>query len=1354
MYKKTRILIVFLFVYSLLNAQPSILIKPIPDDNQLPSSSVPRIFQDKEGFLWFGTLDGLCRHDGSRLHVFRSDSKNPNLLSNNEITYIAEDSNNHLWIGTRKGMNILDKANFKITPFNTEELTGQPIRWIHTASDKTIWVGAGNKLLRYKPDFSLIKDYKDSFSYSSINSIYEDKDHNLWVMMWRNGLFKYNPEQNSFEKMPPIGTEDNPFRMYQDNWGNHWIATWGDGVFQYNPNGKEDIYIPQKVEKKEVQSEENHFFGIVQDNKYEYIWLLSSSGLYALRYDDDNRIEEVDVSYLFTEFNNIYSDIIKDNKGNLWIGTFSEGVFSINFDQPQIKNYPIASIKKQIGFTTRITSLHEDTDGDIWINQDRRGLGIYNPATEQVSFFQEHKSLQGNNAFISVSCFEETLANPGQVWVGSEYYPVIYILKKEKDILSIGKEYDLSRYTKNPGNPRKFHEDKRGNVWIVTSAGLLFKPFDADTIIPVSFSLGEITDITEDSYGNIWTSSRNYGIFSIPTQRDKGIDEAAVVNYNKNNSILESNNAEAIHADVNGNIWIGTKEGSVFLYSMLADEFQDITHTFNMINEGIFNILSDYYGHIWISTNKRIVEFNPRNRVTKEYSIADAEILVNSFVANSYCINKNGEILYGGNKGISAFTPSEKITRNSDMAKVYITDVKINNQSLLEENPDGRLDVMKLQLTINPEDKNIEIYFSSLDYNNPHKVIYAYKLNGVDNDWVYTSGSRQFAVYNQLKKGNYTFSVKAMDENGLWSDRVTNLELHKRPALYETWWAYLIYTLIAFTILRLIYKFGKNRIELRNDLRITQIEKEKTEELTQMKLRYFTNISHDFLTPLTILSCLIDDAEMNFKGQITQFDAMRSNINRLRRLLQQVLDFRKVESGNMKLKISNGDIVLFIRDVCYTNFTPLMKKKNIEFTFHSTPFHIDAWFDTDKIDKIIFNLLSNAFKYTPDNGKVEVNLYKYDVESNSYLKIEIKDSGVGISREDINKIFTRFYSNKMNDAGKSNGIGLNLTKDLVELHHGAILVSSKAGEGSIFTVNIPIDKESYTSSDVEDKITILDKNKDIYLSDSSIEEHMTDTPIESQDRQVAIQVLLVEDNEELLHLMRNILSKQYTIKTATNGKEALALIDEPDNDIDIVISDVMMPEMDGLELCRALKKNIETCHIPIILLTAKNRTEDRIECYNAGADGYISKPFEMKVLEARISNFISNKRAKQQEFQANKEINITTLEYPSMDEEFLNKAIEIIEQNLSDSEFDVSVFAKELHLSKSTLYRKLKNMTGLSPVEFIRNIRLKHACQILKNQSIPISEVAYTVGFSDPNYFAQCFKTEFNITPKDYRKKN
>jgi DNA-binding response OmpR family regulator/anti-sigma regulatory factor (Ser/Thr protein kinase) len=500
-----------------------------------------------------------------------------------------------------------------------------------------------------------------------------------------------------------------------------------------------------------------------------------------------------------------------------------------------------------------------------------------------------------------------------------------------------------------------------------------------------------------------------------------------------------------------------------------------------------------------------------------------------------------------------------------------------------------------------------------------------------------------------------------------------------------------------------------------------------------------------------VLIGIIDLAEIknNPGAPNSMYEDRRNNIwiSTKSNLFVKLYGSDRIQHVDFPLKDLSGMTEDTKGDLCYNHFLTLMKKKNINFLFSSNPNQMQAYFDADKIDKIIFNLLSNAFKYTPENGEVKIELKPFVREERKYLKIQISDTGTGIAPEDLNKIFVRFYNNKMKEAGETNGIGLNLTKELVEIHHGTISVNSQVDVGTVFTIEIPIDRDSYSELELnvaEQTILYEQTVERIAIEDQAATEK-EDVPGKSKTN-----IMLVEDNEELLLLMQEILSKHYHIILAGNGKEALEAVRE--NEVDVIVSDVMMPEIDGLELCRILKTNLETSHIPVILLTAKDTTNDRIECYNAGADAYISKPFELKVLEARINNFIANKKDRQMEFKSDFEINISKLEYPSLDEQFLKNAVSLIEQHLDASDFDINKMADKLNLSKSSLYRKIKSITDLSPRDFIRNIRLKHACLLLKDKSISIAEVAYSVGFSDPKYFTVCFKQEFNITPKEYQK--
>ena len=962
-------------------------------------------------------------------------------------------------------------------------------------------------------------------------------------------------------------------------------------------------------------------------------------------------------------------------------------------------------------------------------------------------FYTDIPSLKNIANLKNVSCITSVpLLN--EIWLGSEYYPEIYKVKKDKKGVELLGTLKLTDYVDNSGFPRLFYTDSNHNLWVGTTKGILVKPAKEKILQDTKFPFVDIIGIREGKDGSLWISTRKQGVYNAKISSDLTLEEKNLRNLKTHAEGVISDNIGAICVDDNGLVWMGSQDGDVFTYDPQTNKVENLSDMFDMLEEGIFNIITDQLGHIWISTNKRVIEYDPKNGGIMDYSTM-TDVMVNSFMPNSYYKTRSGKILYGGNKGISVFTPYDHLSDNPRRIRTMVSDVKIDGVSSLLEKNNQRFNLRSQIISLNAGDKNIEIDFSSLNYAFPDKIKYAYKMDGVDDDWVYVRGDRQFAFYNQLPKGKRTFYLKTTDVNGLWSNYIAEVQVFKQPAFYETLWAYLFYIVFTLLCLYLFYHRMKRRIQLRHELRIAQIDKEKSEELVQTKLRYFTNISHDLLTPLTIITCLIDDAEMTNGSRISQLTMIRSNVNKLRRLLQQILDFRKVESGNMKLSVSKSDVISFIDDVCKIHFTPLMRKKNQTFTFLTEDRHLMAYFDRDKLDKIVSNLLSNAYKYTANGGNIKLIVDSYWESENHHLRIQVVDTGEGIAPADLENVFKRFYTINKGDESESNGIGLSLTKDLVELHHGTINVESELGKGSTFTVDLPINKDSYQEDElISEHISANGINTDLILE----KEELIDSKVgEGEDAQIAdVHLLLVEDNEELLFLMEKILSKHYHVLIAKDGLEALNVI--KDNEIDIIISDVMMPEMDGLEFCRALKSNLETSHIPIILLTAKNTVEDRIECYNAGADGYISKPFELKILEARINNFIMHKKNKQEEFRSNVEVNIDSLEPSSIDKEFLDKVISVINSNMSEGDFDVVQLADALAVSKSSLYRKMKLATGLSPIEFIRNIRLKHGSQLLKDKSISVAEVAYECGFSNPKYFATCFKEEFGVTPKEYQK--
>lgn len=1320
-------------------------------NDKLPSNSVIRIFDDKEGYMWFGTKDGLCRFDGYDMKVFRSSALTPGKLSNNEIQCIAEDNDQQLWIGTFEGINIIDKKSYSIRHFENEFVRKERINSILSDSKGYIWIGtSSNGVLHMNPKTGEFKRYttdKNSplkLKSNNISNIYEDHEGRIWISSWKSGLCYIDKNQTHVTNISKIGINDNPFRIYQDKDKMIWVCTWGDGIFNIDNVGKPNMLVhPIQLAKNSGSHLDAIVYSITQDDKFGYIWVVTFSGLSLIDKQADGTYKLIDTGTLFNETSNkLFHVINKDHRGNLWIGSVGDGLYKLDFNKPSIQNYPLNEIKTSLNVQSYVTRFCENNDGNVYIAINRIGLFLFNPKTGVVSrpLDAVAKSLG------SISAIKH-IKSTNEIWVANEGEDLIHIFKtdnsgtlKQTGILPLSK---LSGERENTIS--NLFEDSKGNVWIGTNTGLYQKPINS-VLKLISNQIYNVNAIGEDSEQNILVGTEKEGLFLLKTIARGGKTSYGISKMNLSIDTYQSLSVQTICCKKNGEVYIGTKEGCIYYYNKQNKTASDISGLYGITDEGILDILEDNYGFLWISTIKRIVRYNPETHAATYYSNNDG-LLVSSFFKDARIKLKSGQIFFGGNKGISAFNPANLSTTIKPIKQhVAITDILIQNKSIFDDESNLHFDAEKNRVTLKYSENNLSIEFSALDYSSASKIQYAYKLSGVDNSWNYVGNNRRFVNYANLPEGKYEFNVKASDENGLWSDKITTLEVVIKPPLYRSWWAYLIYLGIMMAAGYFSTRTVANRIRLRNELKISHIEKEKSEELAQTKLRYFTNISHELLTPLTIIMLLIESLQHKNKEDSAQFEIMKDTVLRLKRLIQQILVFRKTETGNMKLKIVKNDIIAFVNNICQSNFRPLVTEKEINFSFDVEYDSYMAYFDPDKLDKIIYNLLSNAFKHTPRGGTIAVKMSLIPRYEETILRLSVSDTGDGIAEEDIPHIFKRFYISSSADQSQSHGIGLALTSDLLQLHKGKIEVKSQLNEGAVFTIEIPVSASAYTEEELSsDDLQVIDLPEIPDILDATSTFEMD----EESDKIEDYSMLIVEDNKDLRNLISDHFARKYRVFSAENGLRALEIVSE--NEIDLIISDVMMPEMDGLTFCKKIKNDVATSHINMLMLTAKNSTEDRIDCYNAGADSYIAKPFELAVLNARVKNLIGKRLQKVDTFQHNQDINITSMEYNSIDEVFLQQAVKKVEEKLADETFDFDQFAIDMSTSKSTLHRKLKSLTGLSPGEFIRNIRLKHAAMMLTNNIGNVSEIAYSVGFNDPKYFSRCFKIEFGLTPKEYQ---
>ena len=1334
-------------------AFPQITLEPLPISETFTSKNTHRIFQDNDGYMWFGTENKIYRYDGYDLKNYDTDIIQSGQLANNMVLAFTE-SNDTIFVGTEQGVLLIDKMKYEIKVWNHPAVENKRIDYITRDSKNNIWIGTpSHGLFKYNLDnkkmtqYTYIYNDPTSLPSNGITHVYEDCNSNIWITSWDQGLCRYVPESDNFEHYPPIPGRNNPIRLFQDKDKNLWITTWGAGVFRFNPSEKDldKMYEKFEIWKDSRQAEETIFFGIEQDNVYGYIWLISYRGIFAITDIENKKYIELSGASSVGSPNNLFNEITKDKNGNFWIGSYGSTVYTVNFHKPAIINYDLRQTKNTFEAVPSVSAIYQDNSGIFWLGLVRMGMHFYD--AEKREFVKLSYNKEVNDIFsqqININYIKE-IKSTGEIWITFENSYIIFVFTKQGNTLQCIRKIDIthidigifqSQYKHTENSISFILEDKEGQVWIGTQTGLYVMNREGE-INYVPGTTKRITSISESKNGNIWVSSSDNGIICI--QKDSGFKS-----YNTSNEKINSDNIQSIYCQASGLIWAGSKKGVLYLYDELEDCFIDYQSRISNEPDPILDITEDGNGHLWVSMNKKIMEINPETLNTYTYTPEDG-FIVNSFNKGAFYKDKNGQMMFGGNNGFFIIKNSVFSRPIKNNNRLLITNVNLQENSIFNTPYKDNLNLKEASLLLLPDQNNIEINFSAFNYFAESKTEYAYKMEGIDPAWNYAANNRNFAIYNNLPKGKYTFSVKSKNEYGIWNDSATTLTIHKKPYFYETWLAYLIYIITIVGAAFYLYRSSLNRLKLKNELRIAQIEKDTAEQLVQTKLQYFTNISHELMTPLTIISCLIEEVRNNSSENNWEFQTMLSNLNRLKRLLQQILDFRKVESGNMKLRVQWGDIVSFAKHICENNFTPLIRQKKIQFSFSSSQDKIELYYDADKMDKILYNLLSNAIKYTPEGGAVNVSIDLIEGASKS-VRLIVSDTGRGINPEELPNIFKRFYTSGANKKEYTNGIGLSLTKELIELHHGTISVESQPDAGTIFIIQIPVDPGKYTDDDFYSEP--VSPSNEIILSAAATE---PDTEVNSNEK-ADMTLLIVEDNPELRFVLNKMLSRHYNTLVAENGKQALEITNE--KDVDVIISDVAMPEMDGLTLCRKIKENIETSHIPVLLITARNTVEDRVECYEAGADGYLSKPFEQQVFNAKLKSLIKNRKAKYETFRSNVEMDVSNLDYPSKEQKFLNDIIELIQNEfLADDAFDPDTLAERLNISRSSLYRKIKSLTDLSPSDFIRNIRLKQACVLLKDKNTSIKEVAYAVGFVNQHHFSSRFKNEFGMTPSEYQKK-
>ena len=1065
------------------------------------------------------------------------------------------------------------------------------------------------------------------------------------------------------------------------------------------------------------------------------LWIAGNSGI-NIMVNDDNGIKRH--SDFTGQFNDEAVSFLEDSKGFWWIGTSESGLLKFDSNMKLLRWYKSHLIDENSDvFYGSIQKIIEDRDYNLWMicNTDR-----------------------------------------------------LYFLDREKDKIIPCAPIKADNFP--PKSILDIFEDSKGIIWIAARPGLYYhKPgegldtFNARTATDM-LRISTSSCIIEDHLSNLWISSLGGGLYCQPSKY-RGTEKFVNYIHDPDDSTSLSNNfVLKIYEDNQGRIWVTTNQG-LNRYNREEDNFERIIFKRDISANFATAILGDQNGYLWLATGSGLIRFNPEKGDENDDLSHQLKLVIPFIDFDSHRLfkDKSGRILVpaksNSGNGYFSFHP-DSLVENRNIPPIVITNFLIRNEPV---SLDSSINVKK-HLKLNYNENYLSFEFAALDYTDPQKNQYAYILKGLDDDWIY-SGNRRFVTYTKVPPGEYTFRVKGSNNDGYWNVKGTSLVITIDPPPWKTWWAYCLYFLFIFFVLYFILRFYLRRQRLIHKLEMEQVQTEKLKELDKFKSRFFTNISHEFRTPLTLILGPLEKVFSKVKDDESKQDISiaQRNARRLQRLINQLLNLSKLEAGKLKLKASERDAIPIIREYIQS-FESLAGQKGIALKFKSEIENLNVWIDQEKFEQILLNLLSNAFKFTSDGGRIEVQVSSQPpfaslrrtkqstVGSNSQvtshishiasLMISISDTGAGILAEKLPHIFDRFYQadDTYTKDQEGTGIGLALTKELVELHHGKIEVESEVGMGTAFRVYLPLGSEHLSSEQI-DKTSPVTSHKSTPLrfasEDKAVDSPYTPyTPAGKEDKKTDIPLLLiVEDNTDLRQYIRGYLDQTYNIIEAENGVQGFdrAIEHIPD----LVISDVMMPEMDGFELCSKLKTDQRTCHIPVILLTARASSESKIQGLETGADDYLSKPFDPKELQVRIKNLIYQRQSLREKFIADfwKGDQGTLYKIPVsdlgiMDKKFLEKALEVVELHLSDSEFNVLIFGQEMAMSRQQMHRKLRALVNHSATEFIRTIRLNKAAFLLVQKTGTVSEIAYDVGFKTLSYFTKSFQDQFGITPSEY----
>ncbi len=1446
-------------------------------ENGLSNNSVRTIIQDKKGFLWFATLNGLNRYDGKNIRVFTSEPGNLKSLSNNRVHSLVEDSYEYLWLftfddeihrfdpKTEEFLNInriIEKQfgkgavgntfvetspgvmwimltqgglvrfigsenpkEYKIDYFDTSSLLpGNIVNFIHKDKTGLIWLGTNGGLVTLVSDTfdigSLVcKRYFDKSNVSNFTTVCENGDI-LWFGTDDNGLLFYSFLDNTLEKWDRglikvfpvtdiargksndilVTTRDNGifylpdngkdihhyqrgqtvsdglkddlyFDIYADNTGKFWLTSPRRGITLFDPNDRKFTFYDLNSKWRESLGDaEKHIF--FEDSNGEF-WL----GLYGGGICHFNRRTRQFEQYFYIPSNpnsissNLVLSIFEDSSKNLWIGTFQGGLnklellhYDFRFIQP-VRN---ASFKIE----NEVRRIIEDRFGRLWVGT--KGGHVYCYNQQKDICFKIPEDLNNGSNYIMSSVHALLEDRNGNLWIGTKGEGLYRInrlftsgqLKNKYFKIDHYLENQLSQGFEHPGisNNAVFDlfQDHRGQIWVGTYNGglnlienpsdkIIFKYYRNDPGNESSICDDRIRCFLQDSEKNLWIGTSN-GL-SLLKYEYLNVTEKKFINITRDpsdKSSLSNNDILCLHEDKQGNIWVATYGGGLNLLHKDSETgkywFEHYFKKHGLSSDVIFSILEDRNNNLWLGTDNGLCKFSSFGKQIEKF--IDKEGLGDNFFSEGVCIvATNSEFIFGQKSGFICFFP-DSIKKDKRSYPIVLTGLIIFDEPVVpgsENSPLKKSIETTEAIRLKYNQNFIGIEFAVLDFKNPEKIQYAFILENFEEKWNYVINQNK-AVYRGLSPGEYIFKVRGTNSDGLWMTEPAVLQITILPPVWRTKAAFLIYLGLVLFLIWLIRYTVLRQIKMKHEIILEK-------RLTEDKLTFFTNISHEFKTPLTLINGLTEDLLTNtdYPPDLrNDVNLIKKNSTKLLMLIEQLLDFRRIQKGKMDLKTEPVELVTFFKDIYFT-FLPMTDKKNIEFVFKSNFKKYTGWIDPKHIEKVIINLLSNAIKHTPEKKKIIFDLHIF--HDNKEIELRVIDQGQGISQENLARIFDRFAFIKNDVYGKysGSGIGLSLSRDLVKLHKGEITVESAMNKGSTFIVRLPVGEFTYSDeekviSDHVPEITdvILDVEDEIELSETDSSRKLTSSAVKNQ-------ILVIEDNDDLINYLTEKLKKYFIVAVAGDGEKGLEIANRimPD----LIICDIMMPKMDGLEVTRQLKNNFTTSHIPIIILTAKSTTDQKIDGIETGADDYITKPFNMRYLLKRINNIINQRKKLKEKFSQDPGIKPEKLSSSSADQKFLTNVISLVETNLRNPDFSIDDMVVELGHSRTVFYKKMKGITGYAPKEFTRLIRMKKAAVLLRETDITATQVSYEIGYNDPDYFSKSFKNFFGEPPSEYQKK-